>query len=326
MKNTIILATAGYLPEKEVPNEALTQFPEDSRPRIAQKTGVLARRIAPEDSCTSDLAIEAGRACLKKANFPPEMVQGVVLSTSSPDCVQPPTAARAQAGLGVPQAFAFDLNSVCSGSTYGICIADAFIRSGRFDNILFIAAEMYSKILNPNDFGTTPYFGDGAGAILFGAGDTPDKGVLHSCLGTDGHLSGEVGVFGGGTLNPYNRLTNPNSVYLKMNGRAIKEFALKRGAEIIRKLAAETAISLDEVDRFICHQANINILKQLAVDLGIPFEKFFVNLQRYGNTASASVVIALHEAMEAGFVREGDLVMTVAFGGGLSYGANLIRF
>ena len=120
------------MPEKVVLNEQLTQFPEGSRPLIATKTGVLSRRVAPEHSCTSDLAIEAGLACLKRANFPPEKVQGVLLSTSSPDCVQPPTAARAQAGLGVTNAFAFDMNSVCSGSTYGICMADALIRSGRF--------------------------------------------------------------------------------------------------------------------------------------------------------------------------------------------------
>ena len=232
MKNTIIRATGSYLPDKVVFNEELTQFPEDSRPKIAIKTGVLSRRIAPDDACTSDLAIEAGRACLKKANFPAEKVQGIVLSTSSPDRVQPPTATRTQAGLGAPQAFAFDMNSVCAGSTYGICMADALIRSGRFENILFIAAEMYSKILNPNDFGTAPYFGDGAGAMLFEAGNG-DKGVQHSCPGSDGHMCEEVGVFGGGTMIPFNRLPHPNSVYLKMNGRAIKEFAMKRGPEII---------------------------------------------------------------------------------------------
>jgi 3-oxoacyl-[acyl-carrier-protein] synthase-3 len=325
MKNTIISATASYLPEKVVLNEQLTQFPESSRPLIATKTGVLSRRVAPEYSCTSDLAIEAGLACLKKANFPPEQVQGVLLSTSSPDCVQPPTAARAQAGLGVTNAFAFDMNSVCSGSTYGICMADALIRSGRFENILFIAAEMYSKILNPKDFGTAPYFGDGAGAILFEAGQS-DRGVLHSCLGTDGEMNGEVGVFGGGTLNPLNRLPNPNSIYLKMNGRAIMEFALRRGSEIIRRLVDETGITLAEVDCFICHQANVNILKQLALILDVPFEKLFVNLDRYGNTASASVIIALDEAIESEMIHKGSLVVTVAFGGGLSYGANLIRF
>ena len=325
MKNTIIRATGSYLPDTVVFNEQLTQFPEDSRPRIAVKTGVLSRRVAPEEACTSDLAIEAGRACLKKANFPVERLQGIMVSTSSPDRVQPPTATRTQAGLGAPQAFAFDINSVCAGSTYGICMADALIRSGRFENVLFIAAEMYSKILNPNDFSTAPYFGDGAGAILFEAGNG-NKGVQHSCLGSDGHLCEEVGVFGGGTMIPFKRLPHPNSVYLKMNGRAIKEFATKRGTEIITKLAGEAGITLDQVDCFICHQANINILKWISSTLDIPFEKFFVNLDRYGNTASASVLIAMDEAIGCNMIREGSLVLTVSFGGGLNYGANLIRF
>jgi len=325
MKNTVIKATGSYLPDNVVFNEELTQFPEDSRPRIALKTGVLSRRIAPEEACTSDLAIEAGRKCLEKANFPADKLQGIMLSTSSPDRVQPPTATRTQAALGAPQAFAFDMNSVCAGSTYGICMADALIRSGRFENVLFIAAEMYSKILNPNDFSTFPYFGDGAGAILFEAGND-GKGVQHSCLGSDGHLCEEVGVFGGGTIIPFKRLSNPNSVYLKMNGRAIKEFAMKRGPEILVRLAKESGISLDDVDCFMCHQANINILKELSATLNIPFEKLYINLDRYGNTASASVIIAMDEAIECNMIREGSLVATVAFGGGLNYGANLIQF
>ncbi len=325
MRNTIISATASYLPETVVLNEELTQFPAEARPRIAAKTGVFSRRVAPEDACTSDLAIEAGRACLKRANFPPEKVQGLVVSTSSPDCMQPPTAARAQAGLGVTNAFAFDLNSVCSGSAYGICMADALIRSGRFENILFIAAEMYSKIINPRDFGTAPYFGDGAGAILFEAGEG-SRGVIDSCLGTDGHMNSELGVFGGGTLHPFRRLSHPNSIYLKMNGRAIMEFALRRGSEIVRRVSSQAGVALGEIDCFICHQANVNILKQLAAILDVPFEKFFVNLDRYGNTASASVIIALDEAIESGMIREGSTALTVAFGGGLSYGANLIGF
>jgi 3-oxoacyl-[acyl-carrier-protein] synthase-3 len=325
MKSAIIKSTGSYLPDKVVQNDDLTQFPAESLPRIALKTGVLSRRIAPEESCTSDLAIKAGLDCLKKANFPVEKVQGIILSTSSPDRVQPPTATRTQAGLGAPGAFAFDINSVCAGSTYGICLADSLIRSARFDNILFIAAEMYSKILNPNDFSTLPYFGDGAGAILFGSGNG-DKGVQHSCLGSDGHLWDTVGVFGGGTMIPFNRLPHPNSVYLKMNGRAVYEFAMKRGTEILTRLAEEACISLDDVDCFICHQANINILKGISSTLNIPFEKFFINLHRYGNTASASVIIALDEAIACNMIHDGSLVATVSFGGGLNYGSNLIRF
>jgi 3-oxoacyl-[acyl-carrier-protein] synthase-3 len=326
MKNTIVYATASYLPDNTVFNAELTQFPETSIPKIAEKTGVLSRRIAPEEMCTSDLAIKAGLACLEKAGFPADKLQGIIVSTSSPDRIQPPTATRTQAGLNAPQAFAFDINSVCSGSTYGICMADALIRSGMYDNILFIAAEMYSKILYKHDFGTLPYFGDGAGAILFRPGIGDGKGVLHSSLGTDGHLCETVGVFGGGTIIPFEKMDSPKMAYLKMNGRGVKEFAMKRGPGVVLRLLEETGVSVDDVDCFICHQANINIVNAVADIINAPREKFFVNLDRYGNTASASVLIALDEAITCGMIHEGSQVVTVSFGGGLSYGANLIRF
>lgn len=324
MKNSIVFSTGSYLPEKVVMNADLTQFSKDSLPRIAQKTGVLARRIASEDECTSDLGIKAAQACLDKVAFPVAMIDGIIVSTSSPDRIQPPTASRVQAGIGAHQAFAFDFNSVCSGSTYGISLADSFIRSGRYENILFVAAEMYSRILWHKDFGTLPYFGDGAGAILFRA-DNSDRGVTHSCLGTDGASCEVLGVHGCGTMQPHATITDPRAACLKMNGRAVYEFAMKRGTEVILKLAKEAGISVNDVDCFIPHQANINIIKGIAAEIGVPSEKFFVNLFHYGNTASASVLIALDEAIAAGIIRKGDLVMTVAFGGGLSWGANLIR-
>jgi 3-oxoacyl-[acyl-carrier-protein] synthase-3 len=326
MRNSIVYATASYLPDNTVFNAELTQFPETSIPRIAEKTGILSRRIAPEDMCTSDLAIKAGLACLEKTQFPADEIQGIIISTSSPDRIQPPTATRTQAGLNAPQAFAFDINSVCSGSTYGICLADSLIKSGMYDNILFIGAEMYSKILYEKDFGTLPYFGDGAGAVLFRLGNGDGKGVLHSCLGTDGHLCETVGVFGGGTMIPFDKMPTPRTACLKMNGRGVKEFAMKRGPEIVLRLLKETATSVDDVDCFICHQANINIINAVAEMLDAPREKFYINLDRYGNTASASVLIALDEAISCNMIREGSQVVTVAFGGGLSYGANLIRF
>ncbi len=330
MRNAIIHSTGSYLPEKVIPNEELHQFPQDSIVRIAQKTGVLARRIASEDQCTSDLGLQAARKCLAKVDFPPEKLQGIIVSTSSPDRIQPPTASRIQAGLGANDAFAFDMNSVCSGSTYGISMADSLIKSGKYDNILLVAAEMYSRILNPADFSTLPYFGDGSGAILFQAGPNGNeaqngRGVLHSRLGTDGYLCEEVGVHGCGTMIPHCKITDPRSAYLKMNGRAILNFALHRGTETVLKVAEEAGISLHDVDCFICHQANINIIKQISSNIGVSADKFFVNLHYYGNTASASVLIALDEAISAGRIKQGDLVLTVAFGGGLSYGGNLIR-
>jgi 3-oxoacyl-[acyl-carrier-protein] synthase III len=324
LRNAIIYSTGSYLPETVVFNEELTQFPDTSIVRIAQKTGVLSRRIASEDQCTSDLGIAAALNCLEKVNFPIEQLEGIVVSTSSPDRVQPPTATRIQGALGARDAFAFDINSVCSGSIYGISMVDSLITSGKYDNILFIAAEMYSRILNPQDFGTLPYFGDGAGAILFQAGDS-NRGVAHSCLGTDGHLCETVGVPGGGSMIPFEKMSSSRLAYLRMNGRAIKEFAMHRGPEVVIKLAEQAGISLDDVDCCICHQANINIIHEISSKVGIPLEKFYINLYHYGNTASASVLIALDEAISKGVIHQGDLVLMVSFGGGLSWGATLVR-
>ena len=169
MQRAHILSTGSFLPEKIISNEDLTQFSPEARKLIAEKTGVQTRRHASEAECTSDLAIAAARRCLQKVDFPPENVQGIVLSTSSPDRMQPATATRVQHELGARNAFAFDINSVCSGSSFGITVVDSLIQSGKFKTILLVAAEMYSKILNSKDFSTYPFFGDGAGAVLFQA-------------------------------------------------------------------------------------------------------------------------------------------------------------
>jgi 3-oxoacyl-[acyl-carrier-protein] synthase-3 len=324
MKRSIVHSVGSYVPEKAVYNEDLGQFPQSSLKRIEEKTGVRCRRVATEGQCTSDLALEAARACLSKVDFAPGKLDGIILSTSSPDRIQPATATRVQYALGAHAAFAFDINSVCSGSTFGICLADSLIKGARYENILFIAAEMYSRILNKQDFSTSPYFGDGAGAVLFKAEDS-ERGVLHSCLKTDGSRCDAICVPAGGTMLPFEKMTNPKQAYFRMRGKEDFGFAVEQGADIILQLVRETGISLGEVDHVITHQANINIVHEISSRIRVPFEKFVVNLDRYGNTASASVLIALDEAMSTGRIREGNLVVTVAFGGGLSWGANLIR-
>ncbi len=325
MQRTHILSTGSFLPEKIISNEELTQFSPEARKLIAEKTGVQTRRHAGEAECTSDLAIAAARICLQKVEFPPENIQGIVLSTSSPDRMQPATATRVQHELGAKNAFAFDINSVCSGGSFGITVADSLIRSGQFQTILLIAAEMYSKILNNKDFSTFPFFGDGAGAVLFQAGNGCASGVLHSCLGTDGSRNDTICVPGGGTMLPFEKMPGPRSAYFRMRGEEVFAFTMEKGPKIIRRLLEEAGVAAEAVKCFICHQANINILHGIAGLLGIPREKFFVNLDRYGNTASASVLIALDEAVSQGRLKQGDLAVIATFGGGLSWGANLIR-
>lgn len=324
MCNAAVITTGSYVPEHSIHNDALDQFPKAAQLIISQKTGVFSRRHADINQCTSDLALTAARRCLDRIDFAADKVEAIMLSTSSPDRIQPATATRLQYLLGAKKAFAFDINSVCSGSTYGIALAQSLIASGMCANVLFIAAEVYSKILNPNDFSTFPFFGDGSGALLFTA-DGSGGGVLHSILGTDGSGSDTICVPGGGTMLPFDRMKSGKSAYFHMKGREVFNFAVTKGAEIIKRLMDEAAVSANRVKCFICHQANVNILLKIAETLEIEEEKFFMNIFRYGNTASASVLIAMDEAVSGGIIGPGDLVVTASFGGGLSWGANLIR-
>jgi len=323
MRHAVIAGTGSYLPPNEVRNEDLNWFPSDALRAISEKTGVNARRNAADDQCTSDLAVLAAQACLDKAGFRAEALEGIIVATSSPDRIQPATAARVQHLLGANKAFAFDINSVCSGSVYGISLAHSMIKSGNHDNILFIAAEIYTRILNPRDFSTFPYFGDGAGAILFRHGR--EGGVLHSRLHTDGTGSDTICVPAGGTMMPFHKMANPRHAFFKMDGKAVFSFAVEKGPAVIYELLDTARLSPSDISLYISHQANINIVARIAETLGVPADRFFVNLDRYGNTAGASVPIALDEALTCGRAQPGDLVVTVAFGGGLSWGANLIR-
>ena len=324
MPNAAILGTGSYLPEGTIHNEALDQFPKTAKLLISQKTGVFCRHHADPDQCTSDLAFKAAEKCLQHTDFPPQKVNAIILSTSSPDRIQPATATRVQYLLKAVHSFAFDINSVCSGSTYGIALAQALIRSGTCANVLFVASEVYSKILNPKDFTTFPYFGDGAGAILFGA-DEGEAGVLASILQTDGSGSNTICIPGGGTMMPYEEIPDAKAIYFQMKGREVYDFAVSKGTEVIQFLLEKTNMPVESVKCFICHQANVNIILQIAENLGVPEEKFYMNMFRYGNTASASVPIALDEAIKRGIVTAGDSIITAAFGGGLSWGANLIQ-
>lgn len=324
-RTTKLIATGSYLPEKRVGNDELTQFPREAIPLIGEKTGVFYRRVAANDECTSDLAFRAAERCLKNGGIDPEQVEGIILATSSPDRMQPATATRLQHLLGAKGSFAFDINSVCSGSAFGIALADGLIRSGQYENILLVASEVYSRILNPKDYATFPFFGDGAGAVLFQAGTPGEGGVLRSCLRTDGSGSDMICVPAGGTQLPFSKMTNPRSAFFRMRGPDVFSFAVEKVPEIVLQLLTEAGVSITDIRCFLCHQANVNIIHKIAEKLDLPVERFFMNLAEYGNTAGASMLIALDEALAQGDIRRGDLVVTVAFGGGLSWGANLIR-
>lgn len=319
-----IVSTGSYLPENVVGNDDLKQFPAATLPLIEQKTGVKTRRHAAPGQCTSDLAAEAGARCLEAAGMAAADLDAIILATSSPDRIQPATATRVQTRLGAARAYAFDVNSVCTGGIYALHVGDALISSGLARRVLVIASEVYSRYLNPRDFSTYPYFGDGAGAVLLGA-DGGAAEIVAAELHSDGGGADVIQVPGGGTMLPFAKMSTPAEAFFRMVGREVYEFAVTRGTEVIRNLLCTAGVSVDAVNAFVLHQANINIIRNIASNLGTPNDRFVINLDRYGNTAAASVLIALDECMRSGCNPSGGYVVMAAFGGGLSWGANLIH-
>ena len=319
-----VVATGAYLPERVVTNAALTQFPASALPLIEEKTGVRERRHAEESQCTSDLGVEAARQCLDRARIDPGSIDVLVLATSSPDRIQPATATRVQEAIGARRAFAFDVNSVCAGAVFAMHVADALIRSGSARTALVVASEVYSRHLNPKDFGTFPFFGDGAGAVLLAPTDG-EAGIVGSLLGSDGSKDHVIQIPAGGTMLPYSRMTNPTDRYFKMRGKEVYDFAVTQGSAVVEELMQRHGLTREQVRFVIPHQANANVIRDLAARLGIGLDRFIVNLDRYGNTAAASVLIGLDELWQSGRLTDGDNVIVVAFGGGLSWGATLIR-
>ncbi len=323
--NGVVLSTGSYLPEIVLKNEDLTQFPKGALPLIERWTGVRARRRAPEGMLTSTMASEAAKACLEKIGFSPANVGGLIVCTSTPDRAFPPTATKVQLDIGMQlgRSFAFDMNSVCSGALFGMSVANSLIRNRACDSVLVIGADMYSRLLFDKDFTTVPYFGDGAGAILLGTdAERPGAGIIASLMKSDGGR-GEAAVANRNGVMP---LENERSGYARMDGRAILDFALTEGSNVIREIVDGSGISLSDVSLFVTHQANINIVTGIAERLDVPMDKFFVNLHEYGNTAGASVPIALDEALGKNLANRGDLIVLAAFGGGLSWSASLIRY
>ena len=321
-----IVATGSYLPKQVIKNEDFTQFPAATIPLIATKTGVHERRYASETQCTSDLAAEAAKKCLAVVGFEASQLDGLILATSTPDQPMPATCAYLQEKLGAWDAFALDVNAVCSGAVYAMRIADAMIRAGQARRVLVVASEVYSRILNPKDFATCPYFGDGAGAVLLVGSERPDGPYIQSgTLHADGRGADLIKVAAGGSRIPLAKVVDPRQHYFQMNGKAVFQFAVSRGAEVIEELCRGSGITKEQVRHVVLHQANINIISGISERSGLPMDRFVVNLDRYGNTAAASVLIALDELVHGSpraNLRGPSLL--VAFGGGLTWGGIVI--
>ncbi len=313
-----------YVPQKVMTNDDWAQIVETSDEWITKKTGIRERRIADESDCTSDLAVKAAAPALKEAGVAPEDLDLVVLATSSPDVPLSSTAAIVQHKLGAVNAGAFDVMAVCSGFIHALDVGARYAVDPHIDNVLVVASEVYSRILNWKDRTTCVFFGDGAGATVLQKAE--EGGVIGSWLRADGGGAAVIEIPAGGTRSPISHeLIDEAKQYFHMDGRAVWDFAIEAFPQAVMGVLDRYSYVLDDVDMIIPHQANINIIKVGMEKLGLPMERAYTNLHKYGNMAGASIPVALHEAVQVGKISKSDLVVTVGFGGGLTWGANLIQ-
>ena len=310
------------MPPRVMTNEDWSGLVETSVEWITTKTGIKERRIADPETCTSDLAVLACQQPIEEAGLSPDDIDMLILATSSPDVPLSSTAGITQHKLGCTKSAAFDINAVCAGWVHALDIGSRYAGTPGYDNVLVVGAEVYSRILNWEDRGTCVLFGDGAGAAVLSEVEE-GRGMLGSWMMSDGGGSGVIEIPAGGVRTPI-----PSSgfaegdQYFHMDGRAVWRFAIEAFPQAVRRVLDRVGRDLSEVDLIIPHQANLRIVEAGMENLGLPMEKTFTNLERYGNTAGASVPIALREAVDNGILSSGDLVVTAAFGGGLAWGAN----
>ncbi len=323
MIRSIVRGVGHYLPERVVPNEWFTTFLDTSDEWIRSRSGIERRHFAAEGQTTSDLAIRAAKAALANAGMAPDDIDAIVLATSTPDLTFPATATIVQAGLGMTRGFAFDVQAVCAGFVFALANADGMIRSGQARRVLVIGAETFSRILNWEDRGTCVLFGDGAGALILeageGTGDASDRGILATDLHSDGRFREILQVSGGVS-------TSGTAGHLMMAGKEVFRHAVEKLAQTTVDVMARAGITADQIDRVVPHQANIRIITRTAAKLGLPMEKVVVTVQDHGNTSAASIPLAMSVAWARGDLKAGQLVVTEAIGGGLSWGAVALRW
>ena len=319
-----ILGTVSYLPEKVMTNDDLSKFVDTNDEWIRTRTGIRERRIAAENEATSDLAYKAAEKAIENAKIDKNEIDLVIVATMSPDHITPATAAIVQDKLGI-NAAAFDLSAACTGFVYAFTTGYSFVKSGIYKKVLVIGAETMSRILDWEDRTTCVLFGDGAGAVVLG--QIENGGYIASHLVSDGSGAEDVIILAGGSRNPVSKEEiDKREIYFKMKGSDVFKFAVRAFPETVENVLAQGNITADDVDMFIPHQANIRIIESIAKRFKQPLDKFYVNLQRYGNTSGASIPLALDEANKEGKLKKGDKVVMVGFGGGLTYGSILLEW
>lgn len=320
---SVVIGAGSYLPERVVENAEFAEWLDTSDEWIRSRSGIERRHFAADDELTSDLAIHAARAALEDAGIEAGEVDAIVLATSTPDQTFPSTATKVQHAIGMRGGFAFDIQAVCAGFAYALANADALIRSGQARRVLVIGAETFSRILNWKDRTTCVLFGDGAGALVLearpGEGTAADRGILATDLHSDGAYNKLLYVDGGVS-------STQTAGVLVMEGKEVFKHAVQKLAETASAALAKAGLTEADIDWVVPHQANLRIIKATAQKLGVPMERVIVTVQDHGNTSAASIPLALAHGKAQGLIRPGQVVVCEAIGGGLAWGAVVLRW
>jgi len=319
---SVFVGCGSFQPSRVLSNSDLASYFDTSDEWIRTRTGIESRAVVGKDELTSDIAVRAACEAIDNAGLTPEDIDMILLATTTPDRVLPATAVYIQKALGLVNAFAFDIQAVCAGFIYAVVTADSFIASKRARNVLVIGADTMSRILDWHDRTTAVLFGDGAGAVVMqraeGNNSLNDRGVLSSRLYSDGSQS-EI-------LCVPRSTARSGAEYLTMNGREVFKFAVKNQLQAAIDVIKDANITVDEIDWVIPHQANSRIINALAEKMGIPQDKLIVTINKHANTSAASIPMALREAIKHGKIQQGDVILFLAMGAGLSWGAVLLRW
>jgi len=326
---TRILGTGSAIPGKVMTNHDLEKMVATSDAWIRERTGIEERRILEPGRATSDLAAEAGAKACASAGVSPSEVDCIIVGTVTPDMPMPATAVLVQQKLGAPVGAAFDMSAACAGFIYGLGIGDAFVKQRMFKRVLVIGVEILSRVLDWKDRNTCVLFGDAAGAVLLGPaeGGARKRGIFSTHMFADGSHWEDLYIPGGGSKHP----TRPESLeqnlhVVKMQGKAVFAHAVRNIAAACETALESNGFKAEDVDLVVAHQANLRIIDGVAQRVGLPMSKFYLNIQKYGNTSSASIPVALDEAVREGKVKEGMTLLFCALGAGFSWGSALVRW
>lgn len=328
MSTRAVVTGIGHsVPEKVLTNLDIEKLVETSDEWIVQRTGIKERRITTEDETASTLAIAASQEALARANVDPIDIELVVVGTVTGDYIFPSTSCLVQEAIGAKHAGAYDIGAACAGFIYSLATATGLIESGQFKRVLVVGVDVLTKLVDWTDRSTCVLFGDGAGAVVLEARENTDRGVLKTVLLSDGSGAKHIGIKAGGSAHP---VSNPRSLqhsnHIFMAGAEVYRFAVHAMGDACCRILQDLDITSEDIDLFVPHQANLRIIKSAAERLKLPDEKVFVNVHKYGNTSGGSIPLGLYEAEKEGRLKPGMLVMTVGFGAGLVWGANLIRW